>query len=83
MATESVTQTTEQSEIEHGPAAFAGYDASVFSGWAAAVADLLACGAARGVDPQTIPDAGSLMYSLVQAARELTQTELTERRAQA
>lgn len=82
MATESVTQTHEQSEIERGPAAFYGFDASVFSAWAAAVGDLMASADAQNVGRLTIPTCGGLIYQLLQAASELAAAERAELRAQ-
>lgn len=64
-------------------AAFAGYDSTVFAGWTEAVADLLACGRIDGLDRSTVPNIGSLIYSLTQAANELADVERAEMRARA
>jgi hypothetical protein len=81
MAIDSVTQTTEQTE--HGPAAFSGFDSSVFSAWAAAVADLMACGGLGDADAHTVPAAGGLIFSLIKAADELAASERAEPRSKA
>jgi len=69
------TRSTETTKPKPGPAAFSGFDSSVFTSWAAAVADLLACSAADQIGPGMIPNAGGLIYSLVQAAQELIDAE--------
>jgi len=82
MASESVTN-HEASEAEHGPAAFAAFDSTVFSEWAAAVGDLMASADAQNVGRRTIPTCGGLIYQLLQATDELASRERAELRAQA
>ncbi len=83
-AREEASPATEaEPEAERGPAAFAVFDSSVFSSWAAAVGDLMASADAQSVDRQTIPICGGLIYQLLQAADELAATELAKMRARA
>jgi len=69
-------------EPERGPAAFSCFDSSVFSSWAEAVSDLLACGDEDQMAHGTIANAGGLIYSLTQAVWELRDAEEAGRRAQ-
>lgn len=78
MANESVT--TEATETENCPAAFTGFDSSIFAAWAEAVADLLSCAAVEQAARSTVANAGGLIYSLVQAVRELEAQEIAQLR---
>ncbi|MBW8366794.1 MAG: hypothetical protein K0M70_02920 [Arenimonas sp.] len=59
--------------------AFNGYDASMFRSWAAAVADMIACGP-QNAAPESIPETFGLIYQLIKAADELDDKERDEMR---
>lgn len=76
MTTESVTK-------EVVPGAFTGNDSSVYLSQAMAVADLIATGDHEQCAKGTVNEAGMLVFMLLDAARELDETEREERRARA
>ncbi len=77
MAPETVTQAPGNQALD----AFDGYDQSVFLQWLEALTDLVHSQGQPGLmDEGTMPIVGGLMYSLVQAAKELGEREAEERR---
>lgn len=74
MANESVAK-------EAGLKAFAGNDSSVFIAQAMAVADLLGTGDPGECDDRTVNEAGMLIWSLLDAAKELDSAEREKWRA--
>ncbi|NMW23376.1 hypothetical protein HFP05_02865 [Rhodanobacter denitrificans] len=68
-------------KTESAPKAFTGNDSSVYLSQAMAVADLLGTGDHTQCAKETVNEAGFLIFTLLDAARELDEIERKNRRA--